>query len=69
MADRELEHPGVECAQRTGYGSEPGPVTLNDIDVEELALEHWEDFLAFVQAGDPDILTEFAEEHRWLWEA
>ena len=67
MRDLDLEHPGVTCAQRTGYGTAPRPVTLGGVDLKELAEDNVSDFIAWVLAGEPDALERFAEEHPWLW--
>lgn len=67
MRDLDLEHPAVSRAQLTGYGYGEERVTMEDIDLWELAEENMENFIEWVLAGEANALERFAEEHTGLW--
>lgn len=61
----ELEHPDVTCAQRTGYpmGAEPENVDCRENRSEYLQ-ERIQDFLAWLWAGDEDVIERFIAENQ-----
>lgn len=62
------EHPDVAVA--CGCGWPCGAAEENEDCAEyrkAYAEEHFADFLAFAQAGQPDILADFIEHYRWKY--